>query len=116
MSVPTEPSLSAEPAIASVRFLCLDERQHPVFQVQMHVRCRIPLAKIMPMDAVLPKFRIAQLQLHVAQLRDFVAPFTVGCAAANHEWFHATPKILIIGQLAPVDAERLARAGTVIHG
>jgi hypothetical protein len=33
--------------------------------------------KIMPMDAVLAKLGIAQLQLYVAQLRDFVGVFVV---------------------------------------
>jgi len=38
------------------KLLHLDERQHPMFQVEMHVRCRVPLLKIVPLDAVFPKF------------------------------------------------------------
>jgi hypothetical protein len=81
----------------------------------MHVRRHIPHLKLVSLDTVLLKFRIAQLQLYVAQLRGFVAPIAVRSSATNHEWFLATSKILIVGQLVPLHAERLVLAGTVFH-
>jgi hypothetical protein len=35
------------------------ERQHPVFQAQMHVRRRVPFLKIMTMDAMFAKLGVA---------------------------------------------------------
>ncbi len=60
-----------------VQFLCLDERQQPVFQVQMHVRRRVPLPKIATLHTMLSKLRIAKLQLIVPQVLHFVAPIAV---------------------------------------
>jgi len=54
--------------ITRVRFLCFDERQQPVFQVQMHVRRRVPLLKIVPLDAVLAKLGIAKPKLFFSQV------------------------------------------------
>src|SRR6266481_1160427 len=45
----------------------LDERQQPVFQVQMHMRCRVPLPEGVPLDAVLAKLAIAKPQLTFSQ-------------------------------------------------
>jgi hypothetical protein len=44
------------------------ESQHPAFQVQTHVRSRVPLLKTVPLDAVLPELRIAQFQLLLVQV------------------------------------------------
>jgi hypothetical protein len=68
--------------------LCLNERQHPVFQVQMHVRRRVPLLKIVSWDAMLSKLRVAKPQLIFAHVVHFMAPLAVGRSAANYEWFH----------------------------
>jgi hypothetical protein len=68
--------------------LCLDERQHPVFQVQMHMRTHVPFLKIVPLDAVLAKLRVAKPKLIFAHVIHFVAPIAVGRSAANDECFH----------------------------
>jgi hypothetical protein len=99
-----------------VQFLCLDERQHPKFQVQMHVRRRVPLLKIVCLNTMLSKFRVAKPQLILAQVVHFVAPIAVRRSAANYELFHAASKVLIVGEPAPVHAERLVRPGIVNHG
>ena len=65
--------------------LRLNERQHPVFQVQMHVRSGVPLLKAVPLHTVLAKFRVTQLQLFIAQIPDLVALVAVGSSAANYE-------------------------------
>ena len=39
----------------------LDERQQPLFQVQMHVRRRIPFLKIVPLHTMLSKRRLAKI-------------------------------------------------------
>jgi hypothetical protein len=79
---------SRAPNYACVRFLCLDERQHPVFQAQMHVRRRVPFLKIVPMDAVLAKLGIAKPQLFFSQVTHLLTPIAVRRSAANYECFH----------------------------
>ncbi len=68
--------------------LCLEERQQPVFQVRMHVRCRVPLLKIVSLDTMLSKLRVAKPQLIFAHVMHFVAPIAVRRSAADYEWFH----------------------------
>ena len=82
----------------------------------MHVRRRVPLLKIVSLDTILSKLRLAKPQLIFAHVVHFMAPIAIGSSAANDELFHATSKILIVGQLAPVHAERLVRSGIVNHG
>jgi hypothetical protein len=57
----------------------------------MHLRVCVPLVKIVPLHAVLPKLRIAQIQLLLAQIVDSVAPFTIRGPAANDKCFHNAP-------------------------
>jgi hypothetical protein len=55
----------------------LYRRQQPVFQVQMHVRRRVPLLKIVSLHTMLSKLRAARAQLIVAHAMHLVAPLTV---------------------------------------
>jgi hypothetical protein len=96
--------------------LCFDERQQPMFQVQMHVRRGVQLLKVMPLDTMLSKLRVTKLQLILAQVMHLMAPIAIRSSAANHECFHTPSKVLIVGESAPVHAERLVRPGTVIQG
>ena len=82
----------------------------------MHVRRRVPLLKIVPLDAVLAKLGIAKPQLIFSQVTHLLTPIAVGRSAANHELFHAASRVLIVGEPTPVHAERLVRPGIVIHG
>jgi hypothetical protein len=76
-------SLCAEPPIAFVRLLRFYENQHPLFQVQMHERCRVPLLKIVSLDAMFPKLRVTKPKLIFAHVMHFVAPIadlnSTGC-------------------------------------
>ena len=81
----------------------------------MHVRRRVPLLKIVPLDAVLAKLGIAKSKLFFSQVTHLLTPIAVWRSAANYELFHAASSALIVGEPAPVHAERLVRAGTVIH-
>ena len=69
----------------TVAQLCLAERQHPVFQVQMHVRRRVPFLNIVPVYAVLAKLGIAKPQLIFAQVTHLPTPIAVWRSAANDE-------------------------------
>ena len=51
----------------------------------MRLRGPIPLLKIVSLDALLPEFQVAQLQLYAAQLRDFVAPIAIRSSASDDE-------------------------------
>jgi len=82
----------------------------------MNVRRRVPLLKIVPLDAVLAKLRIAKPQPIFSQVTHLLTPIAVRSSAANYELFHAASKVLIVGEPAPVHAERLVRPGTVIQG
>ena len=82
----------------------------------MHVRRRVPLLNIVSLDTMLAKLRVAKPQLIFAHVVHFMAPIAVRRSAANYELFHATSKVLIVGEPASVHAERLVRAGTVIQG
>ena len=65
---------------------------------------------------ILSRLRVAKPQLIFAHVVHFVAPIAIGSSAANYELFHAAFKVLIVGEPAPVHAERLVRPGTVIYG
>jgi hypothetical protein len=78
-----DPSLCPPDGPGFLTLLHLDKGQHPVFQVQMHIRCRVPFLKIMPLDAVLAKLRVANPQLIFAHVMHFVAPIAVWCSAAD---------------------------------
>ncbi len=62
----------------------------------MHVRRRVPLLKIVPLDTMLSKLRVAKPQLIFAHVVHFMAPIAVRSSAANHELFHAASKVLIL--------------------
>ncbi len=98
--------------ITRVRSLCLDERQQPVFQVQMRVRRRIPFLKIVPLDAVLAKLGIAKPQLIFSQeAMHFMAPIAVGRSASNREWFQHK-----LRSIALVYASPPSSPGGSMHG
>ena len=82
----------------------------------MYLRCYVPLLKIVPLDAVLAKLRIAKPQPIFSQVTHLLTPIAVRSSAANYELFHAASKVLIVGEPAPVHAEWLVRARTVIYG
>ena len=77
--------MSADPQFTRVRFLCFDKRQHPMFQVQMHVRRRVPLLKIVSLRTMLSELRVAKAQLIFAHVVHFMAPLTFRRSAANDE-------------------------------
>jgi hypothetical protein len=54
----------------------------------MHVRSRVPLLKIVSLDAMLTKLRVAKPQLIFGHVMHFMAPLAVGRSAANYERFH----------------------------
>ena len=56
------------------RSLRLDKSQHPVFQAQMHVRCHVPFLKVVPLNTMPSKLRVANPQLIFAHVMHFVAP------------------------------------------
>ena len=49
----------------------------------MHMRRRVPLLKIVPLDAVLAELRVAKPQLIFAYVVHFAAPIAVGRSAAD---------------------------------
>ena len=51
----------------------------------MHIRRRVPLLKIVSLNAVLAKLGIAKSQLIFAHVTHFVAPLTVRRSASNDE-------------------------------
>jgi hypothetical protein len=75
-----------------------------------------PFLKIVPLHAVLAKLGIAKPQLFFPQVAHLFTPIAVWRSAGNYECFHTASKVLIVGEPAPVHAERLVRPGTVNHG
>ena len=49
----------------------------------MHVRRRVPFLKIVPLDAVFSKLRVAKPQLIFARVMRFVAPISVGSSTSD---------------------------------
>jgi len=72
--------------------LCLEERQQPVFQVRMHVRCRVPLLKIVSLDTMLSKLRVAKPQLIFAHVMHFMAQSQSGVPQRITNDFTLLPK------------------------
>jgi hypothetical protein len=50
----------------------------------MHMRSRVPLLKAVSLHTVFAKFRVTQLQLFIAQIRDLVAPIAVRRTAGDN--------------------------------
>src|SRR5882724_12924230 len=62
---------------SAFRSLDFYKRQQPVFQVQMHVRRRVPFLKIVPLNAMLVKLGIAKPQLFFSQVTHLFTPIAV---------------------------------------
>jgi hypothetical protein len=51
----------------------------------VHQRACFPLLKMMPLDAVLAKGRVATLQALLTEFAHFMAPVAVGCCASDYK-------------------------------